>query len=507
MQLRFKCLDKACTKKFITKLALNTHCKKNHPDILKQRAIREQQQKLAVMRAQRAATAASRVAQHKPSAPRMIGSTAIGSAGIGSSGIGSAGIVSASIGSAPRMTTPTIRTTGMGISPNPMSSTVPSYMGSHLPTTAFPSTSRTLPSSYLNRFPSNNTLPYPNGTPSISQYSYTTPSATYSSLKSTLLRQTSGYMQNQNTFPSSSSTSSLRSTLPNTGYNPMVTQPYGTVRSTYGMASGPGLSNALVPNPGVSSMNSMTSPSKVRTPYQNNLMQHQSRGSRFPRPSLRTSIPSHVTPSSGWSGQGAYTSNGGTQGGHIATPAGMAGGPRFKRVHASQFLSPASGTMTPSTTAAKLPSPSPNPSDPTPRQHKCRFSSCHGKSFLTEQALLSHYSRHHEKPSKKNHQQSSSEATPSQNQMKHKCSTCDVSFLTQEGLDRHCKRVHTKKVKQESGDSLDMIDLEANGSPVSQIKTEKDTLRDTFYLDPRQKGGLPDEAATPHHYGQKCLHF
>ena len=55
MQLRIKCYDKTCDKKFLTKLALNTHCKKKHPEIMKQRALREQQDKMAALRARVAA--------------------------------------------------------------------------------------------------------------------------------------------------------------------------------------------------------------------------------------------------------------------------------------------------------------------------------------------------------------------------------------------------------------------------------------------------------------------
>ena len=443
MQIRFKCLDKNCEKKFITKVALNTHCKRSHPELLKQRAMKEQQLRIQEMRMKRR--------QSLTSAMRGGGVGGRGGGGAGGGTSGGSGVI---------MSPPGIRPSSSainGLATSPMKSSpfgAPSspsggYMSRPPMSTSSMSTAGF---SSLNTFASNgvrppgfNTMnslnsPFNNATSSAA-------SPTYSSLKSTLLRGTSGLFnqqqpspQQQNAFglvpqsPFGSTAASPR--FPTSSFGSPQKTAYGggfgsalTSPSRTGMGGGGGINaGTLVP-----SISSLTSPQKSPGAYNPNFANSTSpmnRGvggmggaSPLRHPAFS---PFHVV---------GNNNNGGAPGGwptamspskqqlqqrptgnimrpgqqqqrpmigrpSLGPPAAgrMAGGsrgnPRFTRVHASQFLNSSSTPQSPSRKGAvggaspqKLGSPAKTSAGETTAtlNHKCRFASCEGKSFLTEQ--------------------------------------------------------------------------------------------------------------------------
>lgn len=423
MQLRFKCLDKTCTKKFITKIALNTHCKKSHPDLMKQRALKERAARLAEAAARNKATAAAR--SQAPASGPLVPSPLRGSTM-----------------SPPRP---------MSGFPTPMTNTRPANPFSQFNRPSFgTSTTATFmnrfPTSTNNRFPSSSSNGFStftsNGTrPGMSSaYPTTSSGPTYASLKSLITGNSS--------FPSGTTNAISPSRYPYSGPRPA----FGLPSSPFGSPmSPPGMSKALVP----ASSALVPSPTKSfgGSPYANFGV------TSTPRP------PGWLGPNSIRAGMNAY----GTMAGSPSTggvPRPMGTNQRFTRVHASQYLNGpnVTGRGVRPVLPTRLGSPTSKESNGNSKSgHKCRFISCAGKSFLTERALLSHIAKHHDKSRKGTSPLTSPVASPSKPKLK--CTECGAEFLTQEGLDRHNKRVHVKKPDNSA-----------------TIKLERD-----FAMDPRQQ--------------------
>ena len=427
MQLRFKCLDKACPKKFITKVALNTHCKRNHPQLLKQRAQKEEQMKLQEMRLKRrqalAVTALRGGGNATPGARPA--STALN--GLATSPMKSFGSIGGPPGSPSTgfMSRPAMPPSGMGTGGG------------------FPSMGSFPPNGYRpSGFGATNANPMHSLN---SPFNTSSATSTYSSLKSTLMRGASGLfgqrppqppstvayggiagaaaaspfgaaMGGNSRFPTSPFGSPQKTAPPVSPFGSPQKSPFG---SSYGVSSlspsASGLRGGVGAGALVPSISSLTSPSGAQRPFSPNFssggLGRGGMGSPYGgaggSPSTAGGMARWPAMTSSQQLQQLSRPNGARpavprpalrgRGGPRTPGSGAAGAsPRFTRVHASQFLnsSGSAASSSPSGGAARMASPGQSPAkagtsdSSTALTHKCRFPSCQGKSFLTEQVGL-----------------------------------------------------------------------------------------------------------------------